>query len=149
VRAVAAVIAMLALAAPATAAESFNALEQQFMCVSCNVALNIAESPQAEQERGVLHRLIDQGLTKEQIKARMVAVYGDNVLAQPKGSGFNLFAWLIPIGAAGALISLGLFLLPRWRRRDKGGDDDDGPTGPPLDPADAARVDADMARLGV
>jgi cytochrome c-type biogenesis protein CcmH/NrfF len=140
-----AVAALLLLAAPAAAKESFNDLEDEVMCVSCNVALNIAESPQAEQERGVLRRLVGEGLSKQQIKDRMVDVYGPNVLAEPKGDGFDLFAWLVPIGAALALVALGLVLLPRWRDRD----DDDGPPAPPLDPADAARVDADMARLGV
>ena len=143
-----AVAALLVLAAPAGAKESFNALEQQFMCVNCNVALNIADSPEADQQRALLHRLIDRGLTRAQIEAEMVAVYGDNVLAEPKRKGFNLFAWLIPIAAALALVALGVVLLPRWRGRDKGGGDDD-PPGPQLDPADAARVDADMARLGV
>ncbi|HEX6390524.1 MAG TPA: cytochrome c-type biogenesis protein CcmH [Solirubrobacteraceae bacterium] len=143
-----ALVLLLALAAPAAAKESFNDLEDELMCVNCNVALNIAEAPQAEQERALLRRLVDQGLSKQQIKDRMVEVYGPNVLAEPEGDGFDLFAWLVPIGAALALVALGLTLLPRWRRRHRD-DDDDGPAGPPLDPADAARVDADMARLGV
>jgi cytochrome c-type biogenesis protein CcmH/NrfF len=145
---VVALAALLVLAAPAAAKESFNDLEDEVMCVSCNVPLNIAESPQAEQEREALRKLVDRGLSKQQIKDRMVDIYGPNVLAEPKGDGFDLFAWLVPIGAALALVALGLTLLPRWRRR-RDDDDDDGPAGPPLDPADAARVDADMARLGV
>jgi cytochrome c-type biogenesis protein CcmH len=140
--------ALLLLAAPATAKQSFNDLEDEVMCVTCNVPLNIAESPQADQERDALRRLIDAGLTKQQIFDAMVEKYGANVLAEPKGGGFDIVAWLVPIGAALALAALGLLLLPRWRRRDRG-DDGDGPAAPPLDPADAARVDADMARLGV
>jgi len=145
-----AVLLLLLGAAPASAKESFTDLEDELMCVSCNVALNIAESAQADQQREALRRLVDEGLTKQEIKDRMVRVYGPNVLAEPKGEGFNLFAWLVPIGAALGLVVLGLVLLPRWRerRRNAGGDDDDAGA-PPLDPADAARVDADMARLGV
>jgi cytochrome c-type biogenesis protein CcmH/NrfF len=143
------VAALLLLAGPAAAKQSFNDLEDEVMCVSCNVALNIAESPQAEQERGVLRKLVDRGLSKQQIKDRMVDIYGPNVLAEPKGDGFDLFAWLVPIGAALALVALGLLLLPRWRKRKGDDHDGDGPAAPPLDPADAARVDADMARLGV
>ncbi len=141
---------LLALAAPAAAKESFTDLEAELMCVSCNVALNIAESPQAEQQKDALRRFIDEGLTKQQILDRMVDIYGKNVLAEPDGDGFSLFAWLVPIGAALGLIALGLLLLPRWRARKREDDaDDDGAGAPPLDPADAARVDADMARLGV
>ncbi len=151
VAAIAALVLALA-AAPALATESFTDLEDELMCVSCNVALNVAESAQADQQREALRKLVDDGLTKQQIKDRMVDVYGPNVLAEPKGEGFSLFAWLVPIGAALGLVVLGLVLLPRWRERRRnageGGDDDD-PSAPALDPADAARVDADMARLGV
>ena len=139
--------AIAALLSPAAAyAASFNDIEDEVMCVTCNVTLNIAESAQADQERQELRSLVAQGLSKQQIKDRLVDIYGPNVLAEPKGNGFDLFAWLVPIGAALALIALGLFLLPRWRRTRKDDDDDDAS---PLDPSDAARVDADMARLGV
>jgi cytochrome c-type biogenesis protein CcmH len=147
--AAAAFVALLMLAAPAAAKESFNDLEDEVMCVTCNVPLNIAESPQADQERDALRTLIAQDLTKQQILDRMVDKYGANVLAEPKGEGFDVVAWLVPIGSALGLILLGALLLPRWRRRRGGDDDDDGTGSPPLDPADAARVDADMARLGV
>jgi cytochrome c-type biogenesis protein CcmH/NrfF len=149
--AIAAAFLLLFGTASAGANESFTDLEDELMCVSCNVALNVAESAQADQQREALRKLVDEGLTKQQIKDRMVDVYGPNVLAEPKGEGFSLFAWLVPIGAALALVVLGLVLLPRWRerRRDAGDGDDDGPSAPALDPADAARVDADMARLGV
>jgi cytochrome c-type biogenesis protein CcmH len=136
------------LISPAARAASFNDIEDEVMCVTCNVTLNIAESAQADQERQEIRGLVKQGLSKQQIKARLVDIYGPNVLAEPKGNGFDLFAWLVPIGAALALIALGLILLPRWRRTrgdDDAGDDDAAP----LDPSDAARVDADMARLGV
>lgn len=146
----AAVAGLLLAAAPASAA-SFNDIEDEVMCVSCNVPLNIAESPQAEQERDELRKLVAQGLSKQQIKDELVRIYGPNVLAEPKGDGFDLFAWIVPIGAALGLIALGLVLLPRWRRSRAAAaaDEDAGDDGPPIDPADAARVDADMARLGV
>lgn len=141
---------LLALAAPAAAKESYTDLEDELMCVSCNVALNVAESAQADQQKDALRRFVDEGLTKQQILDQMVAIYGENVLAEPEGEGFSLLAWLVPIGSALALIALGLVLLPRWRARRRDGDDDGDDDGsPPLDPADAARVDADMARLGV
>lgn len=148
--AVAAVAALVAgTPAPASAA-SFNDIEDEVMCVSCNVPLNIAESPQAEQEREELRKLVADGLSKQQIKDRLVDIYGPNVLAEPKGEGFDLFAWIVPIGAALGLGGLGLVLLPRWRRSRAAAlaaeQDDDGPG---LDPSETARVDADMARLGV
>jgi cytochrome c-type biogenesis protein CcmH/NrfF len=151
-RRAAALLAVLdCAAAPGSAgAASFNDIEDEVMCVSCNVPLNIAESPQAEQEREELRGLVAKGLSKDEIKDELVRIYGPNVLAEPAGDGFDLFAWIVPIGAALGLVALGLVLLPRWRRTRPGddGDDDAGAT-PALDPSEQARVDADMARLGV
>jgi cytochrome c-type biogenesis protein CcmH len=141
--------------AAATPKVNFNDIETQVMCVSCNVPLNIAESPQAEQEREFLRGLVAQGLTRQEILDRMVAVYGQNVLAQPPGKGFDLVAWIVPIGAAVGLIALGLLLLPRWRRRRRDADAaavGDGPGGdggvPALDPEEERRLAEDMARSG-
>jgi cytochrome c-type biogenesis protein CcmH len=149
------VVCLTALAPAATALAAakpkvnFNDIEQQVMCVSCNVPLNIAESPQASQERDFLRGLVAQGLTRKQILDRMVAVYGTNVLAQPPGDGFDLVAWIVPIGAAVVLIALGVLLLPRWRRRRReAGDGDDEPPAPPLAPEDERRLAEDMARSG-
>ncbi len=150
----AALSCVMLLCTPAFGATaSYNDLEDELMCVSCNVPLNIAESPQASQEKEELRKLAGSGLSKQQVKDRMVAIYGDNVLAEPKGKGFALLAWVVPIGVALALIALGLVLLPRWRERRREAAvaeaalaDHDATE---LDPADAARVDADMARLGV
>jgi cytochrome c-type biogenesis protein CcmH len=142
----------LVLAAPAGAATptvNFNELERQLMCVSCNVPLNIAESPQASQERAEIKSLIAQGLTEQQIKERLVSIYGDGVLADPGTKGFDVTSWLVPVGLLVALLALGAVVVPRWRR--SGGSDGGPPavTGPVLDPADARRLDEDLARYDV
>jgi cytochrome c-type biogenesis protein CcmH len=148
------VVAGLVLAAPAGAATpkvNFNELEPQLMCVSCNVPLNIAESPQASQERDEIKSLIAQGLTEQQIKARLVSIYGDGVLADPGTDGFDVTSWLVPVGLLVGLLAAGAIFVPRWRRG--GGDGPDGGTpsggGPDLDPDDARRLDEDLARYEV
>ena len=50
----------------------------------CGVALNVAESPQADAERAYIRRADRRGQDKQQIKDALVAEYGDNVLALPK-----------------------------------------------------------------
>jgi cytochrome c-type biogenesis protein CcmH len=145
----------LVLAAPAGAATpkvNFNELEPQLMCVSCNVPLNIAESPQATQERDEIKSLIAQGLTEQQIKDRLVAIYGDAVLADPGTDGFDVTSWLVPVGLLVGLLVAGAIFVPRWRR----GGGDDGPDGgtpsdggPDLHPDDARRLDEDLARYEV
>jgi cytochrome c-type biogenesis protein CcmH len=138
-----AVLASIVAAAPAAGkAASFADVEDEVMCVSCNVALNIAESPQADAERKYIHELIDKGADKEQVKRELVRVYGDNVLALPKSEGFNWVAYLVPVALILALLAALGFALPRWRRRDPPRPS----TGPGLSDSDAARLDADLAR---
>ena len=67
------------------------------MCDTCNVPLNIAESPRADQERAEIRRLIAQGLTKQQILAELKRTYGPSILAKPQDSGFSLAVWWVPV----------------------------------------------------
>lgn len=143
------VLAALAVAVPAAAAEpraSLTEIEKQVMCPVCGTLLQLAESPQAQREKAFIRRLIAEGKTEDQIKDALVAEYGDEVLALPQGSGFSLSAYLVPIVAfLVAAVALAIGVL-RWRRA--GGDPDDRgaphPAGPKGD--DAERLDADLAR---
>ena len=147
------IVLIAALLAPGVAqgAVSYNDLEADLMCVSCNVPLNIAESPQAAAEKRQLRAFVDQGLSRKQVLDRMVGIYGDNVLAKPKGDGFNLFAWIVPIAATAGLLALGLILLPRWRRKRASAEQlsGDDAAAPALAPSDEKRLAEDMARLGI
>jgi cytochrome c-type biogenesis protein CcmH len=61
---------------------------------------------------------VGQGMTHDQIRAAMVAEYGERVLTSPPDRGFNRLAWLLPyvMGASGASV-LGLVAW-RWSRRE-------------------------------
>lgn len=137
---------MFAVLAPAAAAEqraSLTEIEKQVMCPVCGTLLQLAESPQAQREKVFIRRLIAAGKTEAQIKDALVAEYGDEVLALPKGSGFNLSAYLVPIVAfIVAAIALAIGVL-RWRRSGGGGGG--APTDSPKG-EDAERLDADLAR---
>ena len=142
-------LAALAITSPAAAAPRADLvdIEDEVMCVTCKVPLNIAEGPQPDGQRAFIRELIAQGRTKAQIKQALVAEYGPDVLALPDDDGFGLTAYAIPLG----LVALGLaglaLLVPRWRRRAQaGGATDDGT--PELSDEDAARLDADLARYG-
>ena len=142
-------LAAVALVAAGPPQASFNDIEDEVMCTSCNVALNIAESPQAERERQEIRRLIAQGLTKQQVKDRLVETYGPNVLAEPKSGGFNTAAYVVPILLVVLLAGGAALLVPRWRRAradGAGGAGDAEAAVPALDPADARRLDEDLAR---
>jgi cytochrome c-type biogenesis protein CcmH len=152
---VVALLALLALAGAALAAQpraSFNDVEDEVMCDTCNVPLNIAESDRADQERVAIRRLIARGLTKEQILAELERTYGPGILAKPQDSGFSLAVWWVPVAVVAGLVALLAALLPRWRRRGGGrdGDDDGGhPPPPALSTAEERRLDEDLARYDV
>jgi len=141
------VLALFLLAPAAGAAmprTTLNDVEDEVMCPTCGTPLNLAtDAPLANDERSLIRRLIAQGYTKGQIKHRLVQEFGPNVLALPKAKGFDLFAYLVPIvlGVAG-LLTIAVLAL-RWRRRRPA-----TTTGAPdLDPADAQRLDSDLARF--
>jgi cytochrome c-type biogenesis protein CcmH len=152
--AVLALLLLLALAPGALAAQpkaSFNDVEDEVMCDTCNVPLNIADSDRAEQERQIIRKLIAQGLTKDQIKDRLKAQYGPGILATPQDSGFSLAVWWVPVAVVVALLALIAALLPRWRRRDPpdGGGDGGGEPGRELTASEARRLEQDLARYDV
>jgi cytochrome c-type biogenesis protein CcmH len=150
-------VALLALLALSPAAAlgaqpraSFNDVEDEVMCDTCNVPLNIAESDRADQERTAIRRLIARGLTKQQILAELKRTYGPGILAKPQDSGFSLAVWWVPVAVVVALVALVAALLPRWRRRGRESGDDPGrPRAPALSSAEARRLDEDLARYDV
>ncbi len=114
------------------------------MCTICGTTLQLSSSPQAEQERDLINGLIAQGKTKEEIKDALVAEYGSEVLAVPSSSGFDLAAWLVPIvGILAALLAVGL-AARRWRRRPHEPTEAAATPSGGSDPADQARLDADL-----
>jgi cytochrome c-type biogenesis protein CcmH len=143
-RLVALLATLFALALPATAfaATTYTDVEDEVMCVSCNVPLNVAESPQADAEKSEIRRLVAQGLSKQEIKDRLVAQYGPRVLALPKDDGFGIVVYVVPIAVVLLLLGLVAVLLPRWRRR--GPDDEKPESAPKLSVADRRRLDADL-----
>ena len=111
---------MAVAAAPAiTTAATLPDIEDEVMCPVCGTTLDISNGPQAERERALIRRLIDEGRSKEEIKDALVAEYGGDILATPDDSGFDLVAWLLPgIGLALAVAAIGFSLARRRRGAD-------------------------------
>jgi cytochrome c-type biogenesis protein CcmH len=132
-------------AAPRT---SLPAIEREVMCVTCKIPLDVAQSPQADRERAFIQSLIDRGQTAAQIKRSLVAQYGPTALALPSTHGFDLAAYLVPLAAFLALLGTLALLLPRWRRHaDARARTVPSESAATLSSADAARLDADLARF--
>jgi cytochrome c-type biogenesis protein CcmH len=121
-------------------------LEGQLVCVTCKTTLDESDSPIARRMKAYIRRRIAQGATGRQIKDELVAQFGEGVLASPPAHGFDLLAWVLPIGGIG-IGAAGLGALAwMWSRNREPGD-----TVPPdsavLDPELDRRVDEELARF--
>jgi cytochrome c-type biogenesis protein CcmH len=116
-------------------------LEGEVMCPVCNTTLDQSSSPAARQIEAFIKVRIAAGDSKNEIKDKLVAEYGPQILAAPPKKGFNLLAWLLPIALllGGALV-LGL-LAWRWSHTRE-----PGPPAAQLSPALERRVDEELAR---
>jgi cytochrome c-type biogenesis protein CcmH/NrfF len=141
------VIALGATASAATPRTSLPDVEDEVMCVSCRVPLNIAESPQADRERALIRTLVAEGRTKQQIKDRLVAEYGQDVLAVPADHGVGVSAYVVPIVVAAAIVGLLALLLPRWRRRGRVPALAPTAATPSVSDAELRRLDEDLRRF--
>jgi cytochrome c-type biogenesis protein CcmH len=139
--------ALAALASPTLAAAPQTSLadvEDEVMCPICGTLLELSESPQAERQKAFIAARIAEGKTKQEIKDALVAEYGEEVLALPEGSGFNLSAYLVPVIAfviAAVALAIGV---ARWRR-DGPPPSSESPGGGPSD-EDTERLEADLAK---
>ena len=133
-------------AAAATPKTTLPAIEKQVMCVVCRTPLAVANGPQADAQRAQIRRLIAAGKSEQQIKDRLVAEYGERVLALPTEKGFNLAIYLVPIGGLAAALALLAVALPQWRRRARAQAAQPAASPPALSPEDARRLDEDLAR---
>jgi cytochrome c-type biogenesis protein CcmH len=144
-----AVAILCAFAAPAFAAQAPRAslpdVEDEVMCVECGTVLSVSTSPVANQERTFIREQIAAGKDKAQIKAALVDQYGEEILAQPKASGFNATLWVVPIVIV--LLAVGGIGVAIKRWRANAGEDEIEPELPPeLSAEDAQRLDAELSR---
>jgi cytochrome c-type biogenesis protein CcmH/NrfF len=138
-----------AAAAATTPRASLTDIENDVMCTSCREPLAVAQSPQADSERSYIRGLIAQGLTKQQIEQNLVSQYGEAVLGKPPASGLNLTVYILPPAILVAGLAILAVTLPRWRRRTRAAAAQAPPaaSSPRLDPADAARLEDDLAQF--
>jgi cytochrome c-type biogenesis protein CcmH len=112
------------------------------MCVECGTVLSVSSSPVALQERSFIREQIALGKDKQQIKAALVAEYGEDVLAKPEREGFNVALWLVPIVLVVlAVAGIGV-AIKRWR--SNAGEQTEAELPPPLSAEDSRRLDAEL-----
>jgi cytochrome c-type biogenesis protein CcmH len=136
------VLASFAATVSAVAAPSPSDLEAEFVCPTCKTTLDQSDSPIARRMKQVIRSSLAEGKSEAQIRDQLVAQFGPAVVAEPPKKGFDLLAWLVPLGilAAGA-VGVGAIAWG-WRRRRA-----DEPPPAPLDPALERRLDAELERF--
>ena len=125
-------------------------LESQLVCPTCRTTLDESDAPIARRMKTYIRRRLAEGATGEQIKHELVRQFGQGVLSTPPTHGFDLLAWVLPIGGIGiGAVGLGALAWAWSRRRDaEDGRDAGAPTGDDsLDPELERRVDDELARF--
>ncbi|MBI3581342.1 MAG: cytochrome c-type biogenesis protein CcmH [Nitrospinae bacterium] len=120
---------MISLSAPAFAAGTIPPTKQAGNAVYENLTSNLAclcgcgttlkTCPHetcsfAIPVRKELRGLIDQGLSGDEIKAKLVAHHGEAILAQPMFYGFNTLAWITPFLAIMVVGYLVATIIKKW-----------------------------------
>jgi cytochrome c-type biogenesis protein CcmH len=148
-----AAVAALALAFGGTALASEQhptqgELEAELVCPSCHVPLDESNAPIAQQMKAFIRTHIALGWTKSRIESALAAQLGDGIYGVPRTHGFDLIAWLLPLGgiALGA-VGIGGAAWYWSRPRPSASNSlllaDDGA----LDPELERRVDEELARF--
>lgn len=137
----------LVVAAPALAGKppSAEAIETQLVCPVCHETLDQSTAPIAQEMKAHVRQRITEGWTEKQILDEMVKNFGPQVLSTPAKHGFDLLAWVLPLGgAAVGIVALALGAA-YWSRRgppSRPPDEDSG-----LDPELERRIDRELAQF--
>lgn len=120
---------MLAVATPAMAVDTIPATPQardalydeltSTMACLCGCGTTLKTCPHencdfAVPARKEIRGFIDSGLGRDEVKAKMVALRGEAVLAQPTFTGFNIMAWITPFIALIFVGSLVALIVKKW-----------------------------------
>jgi cytochrome c-type biogenesis protein CcmH/NrfF len=100
--------------------------------------------------KAYIRRRIAAGATKSQIENELVAQLGQGVLGVPRKHGFDLLAWVLPLGGIGigaAAIGGAAWYWSRFRPGQPGDVSEPLPDEPPLAPELERRVDEELARF--
>lgn len=138
--------AVLVLAAPAWAGArpSADAIETQLVCPVCHETLDQSTAPIAQEMKALIRKRIAEGWTEKQILDEMVAQFGPNVLSEPAKHGFDLLAWVLPLGGALAGVVVLGYGARRWSRTPVRAVPPDEPR---LDPETERRIDEALQRF--
>lgn len=114
-----ALLAVLFVAGQASAqtptADEVNNVAKELFCPLCTgITVDVCETQQCVQMRGLIAQKLAAGETKEQIKAYFVQQYGQTVLGTPARKGLGLTVWILPFVALFLGLVWGGYILRNW-----------------------------------
>lgn len=87
-------------------------IDGMLMCPVCpSQTIDQAQVPISKQMRQLVREKLAQGESREQILGYFAGVYGQDILAAPPKTGFNLIAWTVPVLGVLAALTAGFFVL--------------------------------------
>lgn len=116
-----ALVLVSGLAQSAGAAAVLADLENALMCKcedKCGKVLINCTCSTSDKTRAAFTKLLDSGLTVQQIIDMQVEEHGETILSSPTKSGFNLTAWAMPfvaLLAGGFGVSK---IIEAWKKKD-------------------------------
>lgn len=116
-----ALVLFVGLAGSAQAAAVLADLENALMCKcddKCGKVLINCTCSTSDKTRAEFSKMLDSGITVDQIIQMQVEKHGETILSSPTKSGFNLTAWAMPFVA---LLAGGFGLskiIEAWKRKD-------------------------------
>jgi cytochrome c-type biogenesis protein CcmH len=119
-------------------------LEAEIVCPTCKTTLDQSSSPIATRMKAYIRERIAAGDSAAEIKAQLVDQFGPAVLAEPPKRGFDLLAWLLPLGALAVGVVVVGALAWTWSRQP---DSAVEPGANELDPDLDRRVDEELDRF--
>ncbi len=141
--AVVAAAALILVGSAAAGGPVQSDLEAELVCPTCKTTLDQSDAPIAMRMKAFIRERIAAGDSGARIKQQLVDQFGPAVLAEPPKRGFDLLAWLLPLGALAGGTGVVAWLAWTWSRRREGGS-----TEPELvDPELERRLDEELARF--
>ncbi len=125
-----------------------QAIDRMIMCPVCPAeSIDQAQVPIARQMRQLVREMLAQGATRQEVLDFFAQRYGQEILASPPKSGFNLVAWIFPLAVVALALGAGLLAIRSMTARrvteptsTPGTDDELAPY--------LALVDQELARSG-
>ncbi len=146
-----ALVLVAGLVSSAGAAAVLADLENALMCKcddKCGKVIINCTCSTADKTRAEFTKMLDSGLTVDQIINMQVEKYGETVLSSPTKSGFNLTAWAMPFVA---LLAGGFGLskiVEAWKRKGAPeGQDAEDIEAPIISAKNASRIQEELDKI--